>query len=783
MTFQNKLSELPDWVYPVVVAFFALIIRIVYFFDFQDNPFFDYVSPNMDNGNYDLGARHFAQGDWLIDIPRGHSPFYMYVLGTIYALVGRDFKFVWIFQFTLGVGASVLVFCAGRLLGGKITGLLAGLLFGLNGIVIFYEGLLLRENLALFFLILSFLFFLKGLVAENSTLNEFKTEPENISKQNFYLISGFIALSMSVQVRPNFGLLFPFIAAYLFWGTFRHWNVRDRLLRLGAYSIVFFGLMVPLIVRGYLVFDKWYFIDTSGGYAFLAGNLSQYPGTGFEPYPVFDEWIKKYGLFISLKQSLWVVWEGFLADPLAFVQMYLRKLFFIFSSYESASNVSYYAFGQFSGVLKNPVSGFGFIAALGLWGIAFSLRRRHQFNLVYIYLTGLTLGIWLFYPVSRFRYVLIPWLILLGAYALVTFVSETFSKSKLKSVASGACLVFMFWALIQPKWLKAEGRFVDYCNIAIAYFENERVFDLSRIERQAQICWKKEAERNLEHFQAGKLLATTYNLSAGYFLDQGDKASSMKYLKASRDVLPFKLFPYQLQTQIYVNEGENEKAINTAQMGLAVTPNDPVLLGKLAELYIETKQFVSVWPVLVNLFKNSPNDEVREKARKQLITLESRIPQLPDLDSLLKQANFLYDNKRWQEAAAVLEKINGVNRSESLLFVKEASVYGFLKDYERAEKSYLKALAIKPNDPDIIRMLSDLYLFSPRQSHFLAYLYLSRFVQLGQKSPEYQDRFSVFQKLKYDFENKKLDPLINDLTEDENRKIFQFYERQSGKLK
>jgi tetratricopeptide (TPR) repeat protein len=783
LTLRNKLSEFPNWIFPILVAVFALTIRAVYFFDFQDNPFFDYVSPNMDNGNYDLGAVHFAEGDWLINIKRGHSPFYMYVLGTIYALFGRDFKIVWIFQFTLGIGASVLVFYAGRLLGGKLTGLLAGLLFGLNGVVIFYEGVLLRENLALFFLILSFMFFLKGLIDQNLVSNDLKAEPENDSKQNFYLVLGFIALSISVQIRPNFGLLFPLILAYLFWETFRHWNVRDRFLRLTGYSVLFFGLMIPIIVRGYFVFDKWYFIDTSGGYAFLMGNLSQYPGTGFEPYPVFDNWIDKYGIFVSLKQSLWIVWEEFCSAPLAFVQMYLRKLFFIFSSYESASNLSYYVFTQFSDVLKNSISGFGLIAALGFWGFMFSWRQRHKFSLVYIYLIGLTLGIWLFYPVSRFRYVLLPWLILIGSYALISFIAEAVTKKKLKTFATGICLVLLIWTFTAPKWLKAEGRFVDYCNIAIAYFENERVFDLSRIERQAQICWKKEAERDLEHLQAGKLLTTTYNLSAGYFLDQGDKTKAITYLEASRDILPFQLFPYQLQAQIYQNEGRIKEAIYLTQMGLAVTPNDPVLLESLANLYIKKRQFVSSWPVLVHLFKNASNDQIRQKAKNKLIALESQIPQIPDLDSLLKQANFLYDKKQWVEALAILEKINSVNRSETLLFVKEASIHGFLKDYEKAEKAFLKALAIKPHDPSILRMLADLYLFSPKQSQFLAYLYLSRFVQLGQKLPEYKDRFPVFQKLKYNFENKNLGSKVKGLTEEENRKIYQLYERQSGKSK
>gem|GEM_PF-1975237 len=781
MIFRNKLSELPKWVFPAFIAVCALTIRTIYFFDFKDNPFFDHVSPNMDNGNYDWGARLFASGDWLIDIPRGHSPLYMYVLGVIYALMGRDFSVVWIFQFGLGIVASVMIFHAGRLLAGTGIGFLAGLLFALNGIVLFYEGLLLRESLSLFFLILSFLFLLKASFVSESFLDVPTPKLKKTRSQNFYLVFGFVALSIAVQIRPNFGILLPLLLLYFFWGPLNGKPIRDRIIKLVGYTALFFGLMIPLIVRGYLVFDKWYFLDTSGSYVFLLGNLSLYPGTGFEHYPLFESWIQKFGLFLSFKQAFSIVWDNLISNPWAFAQMYLRKLFFIFSSYEAASNVSYYAFAQFSKALKIPVSGFGFIAALGFWGVIFSLRRWRQFSLVYLYLMGLILGIWLFYPVSRFRYVLIPWFILLGSYGVVSFFSETFLKQKLKSFASGVCLVFLIWSFISPKWLKAEGRFVDYCNIAIAYFENGRVFDLSKVERQSQICWKKEAIRDLDHFQAGKLLSTTYNLSAGYFLDKGKNDDAIKYLKASREILPFQSFPYLLLAQIYQNMGLNKEAIHAAQMGLAANPGDQILLERLANLYIEKKQFSSSWPIWVHLLENSASDQAREKARKKLIYLESKIPKLPELNSLLKQADLLYDNQQWKKARAFFERINEVNRSESLLFVKEASINGFLKNYEKAEKAFLRALAIKPDDPDILRMLADLYLFTPKQSKLLAYIYLSRFVQAGKETAEYKDRIHIFQKIKYEFGNKKLNPLIEGMTAEENQKIFQFYKRQSGK--
>ena len=129
-------------------------------------------------------------------------------------------------------------------------------------------------------------------------------------RYNIYLICGFIALSIAVQIRPNFGILFPFILAYFFFRSSYRGTICDRIIKSAGYAILFFGLMIPLIIRGFLVFNEWYFLDTSGAYVFLLGNLSQYPGTGFEYYPLFESWVGKYGISLSFSQALSIIWDN-----------------------------------------------------------------------------------------------------------------------------------------------------------------------------------------------------------------------------------------------------------------------------------------------------------------------------------------------------------------------------------------------------------------------------------------------------------------------------------------
>ncbi|MBI4389003.1 MAG: hypothetical protein HY580_02390, partial [Nitrospinae bacterium] len=99
----------------LVVA--GLTARGIYFYQFQDNPFSDFVPKSLDQTVYHEGAAAFASGDLLAVAPGQanlFSPLYQYVLGTVYWMFGVRLTAAWTAQFLLGAASSVLTYFIAR---------------------------------------------------------------------------------------------------------------------------------------------------------------------------------------------------------------------------------------------------------------------------------------------------------------------------------------------------------------------------------------------------------------------------------------------------------------------------------------------------------------------------------------------------------------------------------------------------------------------------------------------------------------------------------------------
>ena len=71
----------------------ATAVRVAYFFQFQDNPFFDHVPRSWDQGVYYEGGLSFARGDLMAVAPildNHFSPAYQYFLGVLFLLFGKN---------------------------------------------------------------------------------------------------------------------------------------------------------------------------------------------------------------------------------------------------------------------------------------------------------------------------------------------------------------------------------------------------------------------------------------------------------------------------------------------------------------------------------------------------------------------------------------------------------------------------------------------------------------------------------------------------------------------
>ncbi|RPJ45391.1 MAG: phospholipid carrier-dependent glycosyltransferase, partial [Candidatus Latescibacterota bacterium] len=172
----------------LVTAFLliGLFLRLLHTFDMRASPVFD--RPAMDPGYHDQWARSIVAGD---PITSGEAyfraPLYPYLLAAVYKIGGGDPVHPRLAQAFLGLLTLYLAYRIGRRLFGTTSALLAVFLALLYPGLLYFEGELLIEPLAVF---LDVALLLVLLLAEEKR------------RARFWLASGFL-LGLSAITRPN----------------------------------------------------------------------------------------------------------------------------------------------------------------------------------------------------------------------------------------------------------------------------------------------------------------------------------------------------------------------------------------------------------------------------------------------------------------------------------------------------------------------------------------------------------------------------------------------------
>ncbi|HKI47843.1 MAG TPA: glycosyltransferase family 39 protein, partial [Desulfobacteria bacterium] len=361
---------------------FALFIRTIYFIEFRQNPFFEYVHPSHDSMNVHNGAMEISKGNLLLDKKGFKYPFYSYFVAGIYSLANHKIWAIWIAQFALGAIAAALLFLIGNNLFNRNVGIIASLIYALYGPNLFYEGIMLRAALTEFLAVLSFYLLLR-----------LESRP---SYKTAFLCGA--SLSMMVQCRPNTVVLLPLVLFYVFFRTLKSDEGKHRLKYLTILICALIVTGMPLLLRGIHAEKKFQFYDPGGPHVFLMGNLIDYDGLGWHNgSPRFKEYLRNSGG--KIHDYKWVVNEVVKEienDPLAFLSLYLRKAYYFLCNYEIPSNNNYYIYQKFSYLLRNPLMNFAFVASLAVFGFLASLRNYRENLLLYIFVLGMTGSVLLF---------------------------------------------------------------------------------------------------------------------------------------------------------------------------------------------------------------------------------------------------------------------------------------------------------------------------------------------------------------------------------------------------
>jgi tetratricopeptide (TPR) repeat protein len=449
----------------------ALILRLVHVWQLRESPFFEVLLG--DARGYDEWARRIAGGDWIGRDVFYQAPLYPYFLGAIYATLGRHLLAVRVIQAVLGSGSCVFLALAGRRFFSARAGLIAGAALALFAPSIFFDGLLQKSVLDVFFLTIA-LWMAARLMDERD-------------RPALWLSLGLTMGALSLT-RENALVL---IAVIVIWALVapapRQANARPASPRIGSrlrYVAVFVAglaiVLVPVAARNAYVGGGFYLTTSQFGPNFYIGNNPRADGTymslrfgrGAPEYERQDATdLAEHALGRTLSPSeVSSYWTdralNFIgAHPAAWLRLEARKFLLLWNAREMLDTESLESYAEWSWPLRvlAPFTHFGVIVPLALLGIVLVWPERSRLALLLTMLVAYAASVLLFYVFARYRLPLMPLLLLFAGSALARIPDLAAASSSgfwtprafavLLSIVAAAVLAN--WPLLSPRLMQA----------------------------------------------------------------------------------------------------------------------------------------------------------------------------------------------------------------------------------------------------------------------------------------------------------------------------------------
>ena len=548
----------------------ACCIRLIYFYQFQGNPFFGHLPELWDQTLYHKGAQALVEGDPFAlapGEPNQQSPFYQYFLGLIYFFSGVELTSAWIVQLILGVVSTFLVYVIAKRYISQGSAFIAAVMFTLYGGNWFYECTLYRASLVTLLTLSVCLLLLR--FAERPSIG--------------LLIGSALSLSFLTQARTNLILFVPFALVYLWRKVFSRRDMGRKWL--AGYLVIFFLASLPLLVWVKQIHGNWGPYDQTGGENFYLANSPDYSVRSV----VHD---KKYRNLLESERlgtrpALQLILKDIAERPLDVTKVYLKKVYYYFNDYEVPTTHNYYLSSELSSVLKWGSIPFGVIATLGISGFFWSWKYWKRLTLLHAFFLGNLLAYLPFFMFSRYRLSMVPFLCIFSAFTL-QMIYQRFKENDLRALSSVIISVFALgWFVKTAPLPEGKIRILDYINLSSAYLNNNKSDDDDRAYNYLERSWElsrslpadlrntKMIRRALSHF---------YFREADFSLNKGD---AVREAFALRRAIAFNFPSSPLHARYSSNlikKGEPKKALLEALIALTITPNSfdlNLLAGKI----------------------------------------------------------------------------------------------------------------------------------------------------------------------------------------------------------
>ena len=462
--------------YALLIFATALALRLIHVWQMRSSPFFDVLMG--DANGYDQWAQRLAAGDWIGSDVFYQAPLYPYFLGVIYALFGRDLLVVRIIQAIIGSASCVLLGMAAARFFSNRAGVITGLALALWAPAIFFDALLQKSVLDVFFICLGLLL----IAAIARTPDPGSRIPAPTAK---WLALG-LAIGALALTRENALIFIAVIAAWAVAST----RVPDERSRRWFNTVVPFAVgiaivLLPVAIRNYAVDGGFYVTTSQFGPNFYIGNNPAADGTyasirfgrgapEFERLDATEVAEASVGRSLSPSEvsSFWTGRAlGYItAQPRDWLQLTGRKLLLLVNRDEMLDTESQESHAEWSLPLRalGWFGHFGILVPLAVLGLLVTWAERRRLWILHALALTYAASVVLFYVFARYRYPLVPFLLIFAGSGLLHLRPALSSWPVVVAVVTAAILANI--PLLSPTLMKA----ITENNLGTALQEQQR---------------------------------------------------------------------------------------------------------------------------------------------------------------------------------------------------------------------------------------------------------------------------------------------------------------------